>query len=103
MQYAVEHQDTNLVDDGVLVFGGLLLGAVDGDGDLAEEAVASAAGKRKHVGRIVVAEELQVQALQFGVAGKQAIEAAAVGDLGLKAFGKRTYGRTVEPRRTALE
>lgn len=99
----MEHQDTNLVENRVLVFCALFLGAVDGDSDLAEETVASPAGKRQHVGRIVVAEELQVKPLEFGVAGEQAIEAAALSYFLLKAFGKRTDGRTVKPRGTALE
>ncbi len=51
-----------------------------------------AAGKREHVGGVVLAAEVAIQAAQFGIAGDQAVERAALGDLALQAAGEAFDG-----------
>jgi hypothetical protein len=69
-------------------FGGLLRCAIDRDRDFAQKTAGEARGKREHVRRIVVAEELVVEAPKLPIIGKQALEATAPGDFRYQFFGE---------------
>ena len=83
VKHAVQHQDADFLLDGVAEFARLRAGAASGDGDVAEERAARAGRlgrEREDVGGVVLAAEVAVQAAQFGVAGDQHVEGAALGD-----------------------
>jgi hypothetical protein len=94
MEHAVEHQNAEFVLGGVAELASLGAGAGRGDREVAEVTVRP--GERKHVGRVILAAKLSIEAAQLGVAGDQAIEALAASDLTLQFAGeapKRVCGR----------
>ena len=69
----------------------------EGDGNVAEEARArsgldrlslSTGWEGEHVGGVILAAEVAVQAAEFGVAGDQSVEGAVLGDFLLEACGR---------------
>ncbi len=51
-------------------------------------ACARSAGKRKHIGGVILAAKSRFRRAQFGIAGDQAVEGAAIGDLAPAACGR---------------
>lgn len=88
MECAMEHENHDLLFDGVAELGGLLAGALEGDGEFV------GTGEGKDVGGGILTAELEVEAAEFGIAGEQAgeIQAKAIGE----SLGEGLDGRSIE-------
>lgn len=83
VQHAVKDEDLYLREQVVANAGGLGTSRLEGDGDVAARgrvfgrkgsSGAGKIGEGKHVGRLVLAAELQVKALNLRVAGEQDVD-----------------------------
>ena len=101
VEHAVEHQDPDFLLRSMPKFAGLRAGPGQGDGEIAERPLAcgrwqAADGNDSTSVAIVLAAEVAIQAAQFGVAGDQAVECAALGDFVLELAGESSRARAGE-------
>ncbi len=93
VQEAVEEEDTHFVGEGVAVFGGLALGGLERECEVARVADLKFTGCRKtegrktqNVGGFVSLAEGAIQAAEGGIAGEEDFDLAGESDSGLS-FG----------------
>src|SRR4051794_25625793 len=98
---AVQHEDAQLVLGGMAEVASLRASAHHRNGEIAEMAVL--AGERQHVRRVVLAAEIAIEAAQLGVAGDQAIEAAAAGNTAFQSAREGGKGSGAHVRRGAAK
>ncbi len=100
VQHAVKDQHLYLGEQVVADSGGLGPRRLQGDGDVAARGLAwgrsGKSGKGKHVGGLVLAPELQVEALNFGVAGEQDVDLAGEPGGALRLIRKTREGEAAE-------
>jgi hypothetical protein len=96
VQHAVEDENLYLGEQVVADGGGLGASGLERDGDVAALGGGEERGKGKHVGGFVLAAELQVEALNFGVAGEQDVDLAGESGGALSLVGKARKGEAAE-------
>jgi hypothetical protein len=101
VQQAMQHENPDLLQGAVAEGPSLGAGAWKGDGDVSKKGARG--GERQHVGGVIVAQKLKVQAAQFGIARDQAVEGAAMGHFHLEAAGESLDEPAAEIRRDAPE
>jgi len=84
----MEHEDADLLLEGVAEMARLLTGPLNGEGHFTKEIIGAGGRKREHVGGPILAEEVAVQAAQFAIVSEQAGETAARGQFFGKLFGE---------------
>ncbi len=103
MQHAVEDENFHFGEQVVADLGGLAAGALERNGDVAGSGASGTAlrlrapgGKGKHVGRLVLVAELQVEALHLGVAGEQDVHLAGESGCALSLVRKTRQGKAAK-------
>jgi hypothetical protein len=95
VQHAVKDENFQLGEQIVADFGGLGAGGLERDGDVAA-CGGICGGKGKHVGGLILAAELQVEALNFGVAGEQDVDLAGEAGGALSLVGETRQGEAAD-------
>ena len=88
MEDAVQHEDLDLLAEGVAELLALIVCAFDGDGALADAEGSIYSGKGEHVCREIVLQKGFVQAVQFAIIREQALKGFALRHRGGKFAGE---------------
>ncbi len=89
VQYAMQHQNLDLLTDAVAVLGRLALGVLEGDRNVAQEAERLSGRERQHVGGIILLAKVAVQPAQLRIARDQASEWAPTCHFRFQSLGER--------------
>src|SRR5674476_275771 len=112
VKHAVQHEDLDFLLDRVAEFTRLGAGAPQGDGDVAEERTAPdprgvprsrLCWEREHVGRVVLAAEVAIEAAELGVAGDQGVERAPLANFLFQRAGEASDRRPPQTCRDPTE
>jgi hypothetical protein len=96
VQHAVKDQNLHFGEQVVANPGGLGASRLEGDGDVAAFGCGEKRGKGKYVGGLILAAELQVEALNFSVAGEQDVDLAGEPGGALSLVRKAREGQAAE-------
>ncbi len=96
VQHSVKDQNFHFGEQVVANTAGLCSSRLEGDGDVAAFGGGEKRGKGKHVGGLILAAELQVEALDLSVAGEQDVDLTGESGSALSLVRKAREGQAAE-------